>query len=321
MKERLDYIDRAKGILIILAVIGHIWQSGYIHNVIYAFHMPAFFVISGILLSYTKSYNKSRIKFILSRVYSFGIPLLFMEGLGCVTDILRHGITLNIKGYMYHTITMHFNDPNVWFLRELFLVEVLFVIVSRIIRSDKLNIAAAISLFAVSVILPEGNRYVNIIVSVFRYYLYFTAGFYGLKILKTKNIFAFVLSAVSVFIIAAVFGKRADGYLSLKNIALLVSGFIGTYAVIYAGQFKIPEKLSGALTKAGANTIIIYATHHLIYAAFGVLLGVTDYATTPIVKGLIILLAVVVVEVPVIYVINRWLPFLAGKHYRKKILK
>ena len=34
-------------ILIILVVIGHIWQDGYVHNFIYNFHMPAFFVISG----------------------------------------------------------------------------------------------------------------------------------------------------------------------------------------------------------------------------------------------------------------------------------
>ena len=49
-KNRLDYIDRAKGILIILVVIGHIWQSGPVFNTIYVFHMPAFFVISGLLL-------------------------------------------------------------------------------------------------------------------------------------------------------------------------------------------------------------------------------------------------------------------------------
>ena len=42
--KRLDYLDRAKGILIILVVIGHIWQSGPVFNVIYSFHMPAFFV-------------------------------------------------------------------------------------------------------------------------------------------------------------------------------------------------------------------------------------------------------------------------------------
>ena len=52
-KNRLDYIDRAKGVLIILVVVGHIWQSGKVFNTIYFFLMPAFFAISGLILGIT----------------------------------------------------------------------------------------------------------------------------------------------------------------------------------------------------------------------------------------------------------------------------
>ena len=55
MAIRLDYLDKAKGILIILVVIGHIWQSGPVFNIIYAFHMPAFFFISGLFSKKTVS--------------------------------------------------------------------------------------------------------------------------------------------------------------------------------------------------------------------------------------------------------------------------
>ena len=65
MKERLDYIDRARGVLIILIVIGHVWQSGPVFDVIYAFHMPAFFIISGMLMAYTGSYQKPFGKFMV----------------------------------------------------------------------------------------------------------------------------------------------------------------------------------------------------------------------------------------------------------------
>lgn len=50
MKERLDFIDIAKGILIVLVVVGHVWQSGPVFDTIYAFHMPGFFIIGGMLL-------------------------------------------------------------------------------------------------------------------------------------------------------------------------------------------------------------------------------------------------------------------------------
>lgn len=60
MKERIDYYDRAKGLLILLVVIGHVLQYAnpeynivpYIlaQSLINSFHMSAFFVISGMLL-------------------------------------------------------------------------------------------------------------------------------------------------------------------------------------------------------------------------------------------------------------------------------
>lgn len=49
MKKRIDYYDIAKGIGILLVVIGHVKlkKYPYIQNFIYSFHMPLFFIISG----------------------------------------------------------------------------------------------------------------------------------------------------------------------------------------------------------------------------------------------------------------------------------
>ena len=54
-KQRLIWADSLKGILIVLVVLGHAIQGVYgedvesnrIWNIIYSFHMPAFFAISG----------------------------------------------------------------------------------------------------------------------------------------------------------------------------------------------------------------------------------------------------------------------------------
>lgn len=53
-KQRLDYIDAAKAIAIILVIIGHCYWVGAVprlRNIIYSFHMPLFFVVSGFSLS------------------------------------------------------------------------------------------------------------------------------------------------------------------------------------------------------------------------------------------------------------------------------
>lgn len=54
MKERIQYIDAMRGFAILLVVIGHLIQYNFedafhndIFNIIYSFHMPLFFFISG----------------------------------------------------------------------------------------------------------------------------------------------------------------------------------------------------------------------------------------------------------------------------------
>ncbi|MEJ7933713.1 acyltransferase family protein [Sphingobium sp. AN558] len=47
--SRLEWIDTARGIGIIAVVIGHVWTQGALRDAVYSFHMPLFFLLSGIL--------------------------------------------------------------------------------------------------------------------------------------------------------------------------------------------------------------------------------------------------------------------------------
>lgn len=47
MKKRIQYIDHAKGLAILLMVLGHIEIPEILKSEIYAFHMPLFFIVSG----------------------------------------------------------------------------------------------------------------------------------------------------------------------------------------------------------------------------------------------------------------------------------
>ena len=160
MTKRLDYLDRAKGYLIILVVIGHIWQSGPVFNVIYAFHMPAFFVISGILFQHTKADQRQFGPFLKSRLFAFGLPFIYIEILGILTDIVRHGVTLNIKGYLFNTLTFSFNDHNLWFIVDLFLIELLFYALVKVIKDKRILIITVCLLYAASRFLPRDNAYI-----------------------------------------------------------------------------------------------------------------------------------------------------------------
>lgn len=69
-KERLVWIDWAKAILIYLMVVGHCFPIAWENQLIYAFHMPAFFILSGFL--YRPHHWSKTLK-------SFLIPIVFFS--------------------------------------------------------------------------------------------------------------------------------------------------------------------------------------------------------------------------------------------------
>lgn len=50
MNKRVEWIDLAKGLGMLLVILGHcVCFGGIMHNAIFAFHMPLFFILSGIV--------------------------------------------------------------------------------------------------------------------------------------------------------------------------------------------------------------------------------------------------------------------------------
>jgi acyltransferase len=49
MNKRIGWIDIAKGITILLVIVGHTLIGYKVNDYIYAFHMPLFFICSGLL--------------------------------------------------------------------------------------------------------------------------------------------------------------------------------------------------------------------------------------------------------------------------------
>ena len=71
MEERKKNIDIFKGLLIILVVVGH-YDTDIVHDVIFLFHMPLFFIISGLLLK--KDHLMEGTKYIKTKIQNLMIP-------------------------------------------------------------------------------------------------------------------------------------------------------------------------------------------------------------------------------------------------------
>lgn len=315
--KRLDYIDRAKGILIVLMIAGHIWQHGYQYSLIYVFHMPAFFVISGYLLSLSKSYERGYGRFAAKKAYAFLLPYLFMDSLGIVHDIIRNGVLQNWKGYVYNIISLHTNDGDVWFLRTLLVIELLFPFFLYVLKKRPIMLLASVVMWAVSLFIISENIYIVILRRILTYFLPFTVGFCWGRAFSVRKLWALLVSLVFVPLSAFVNWRSIPLPFQMAQLLRMIASFGGTYLIIQLSMFFV-KPISSFLEHFGKNSIIVYCTHHVLYAAIGILIGYSDFKTITFLPGLIILLAVVILEIPIIYCINRWLPFLAGRHYRDR---
>ena len=83
MKERYDYADIAKGIGIILMVVGHTGAPRFITNWIYAFHMPLFFILSGWLTNWNIT---GFVGFCKNKVRSLLVPFMLYSIIVLIVD-------------------------------------------------------------------------------------------------------------------------------------------------------------------------------------------------------------------------------------------
>lgn len=70
VKNRIEWIDTAKGLGLIFVILGHL-HTPYISSWVYLFHMPLFFFLSGVTFSGGKYTFK---QFIVKRLKTLVIP-------------------------------------------------------------------------------------------------------------------------------------------------------------------------------------------------------------------------------------------------------
>ena len=126
--KRDKRIDIAKGILIMLMVIGHSGCPSYLGNLIYSFHMPCFFIISGMLLSdkyfdHISLFIRKRIKGLYIPFVKWSIIFLLFHNLFAKLYIYDNLYTFhNFTDKIIHIITLTGSEQllgGFWFLKEL----------------------------------------------------------------------------------------------------------------------------------------------------------------------------------------------------------
>jgi fucose 4-O-acetylase-like acetyltransferase len=134
---RVEWVDRAKGLGIALVVFGHVWrgllQAGrmpstshtFLDSLVYAFHVPLFFFLSGMFLQ--RSSRKAPLRFFADKLLTIAYPYV----LWC---FLQGAVSIWISDYTNTRQTWHGLRANMlqggygqfWFLNTLFLSALLY---------------------------------------------------------------------------------------------------------------------------------------------------------------------------------------------------
>jgi len=337
--KRIPYIDVAKGIGILLVVFGH---SGFpapeVNQWISSFHMPLFFLLSGILLSHTGAHEQPLGDTIKKKARTILVPYLWFS----VFSILFSAIldTATFAAYLPNALlqTVVFYGISVlWFLPSLFFGETVFLFIRK---HTSLPVTAFLSLVICLISVFVVNTYHYHYVTDFDSYLSLLGAYLISVFVRAGMAVAFLAlgyfshvlffqkehSQITYAALACLF-FAANLYFAFKNDAVDLNNMVFHDYRLYfpaaycGGMFLIC--LSAVLPAwkplifAGRHSLIIMATHMncrflgVCYAIGNIALSLLPFLGQP--GFMLVCTAVMIVlEVSAIYVINHYAPFIIG---------
>lgn len=320
-KERLTYLDVAKGIGILLVVIGHVYAFNrqivdrFFVIWLYSFHMPLFFIISGMLIAYKD--EKDIWKFVKKRIKGILIPYVFFSifsiiVFAIVNDFSREIFVQNVKATICGV-----GIDTLWFLPALFFGEVIFFVLRNLLKNK--YVICIIS----AIIYTLGNFMMKDygLICLFLGRICIAVGFimignYTMDLIRKRNMPWYGLIVIAIL---SVILSKINGLVDLNNLVFnnhilyLINSLIGTYLILEISKLIDIDEI----TYWGRNTLIVMATHlNIIYIVFNKILGIHSFGY---VTGMIVFVLLLAVERIIIYVINRYMPFLMGRKQKRGI--
>lgn len=142
--NRINWIDMARGYGILLVIFGHYSSNAQIKSIIYSFHMPLFFFLSGCVFKSTpprsfSSFIKHKLRTMVIPYFVFGLMILPGYMLSVYSTInasdVFHELLILIVQRRSHVL---------WFLACLFIVEILFWILHNSLSEKQCAVTVGI---------------------------------------------------------------------------------------------------------------------------------------------------------------------------------
>ena len=328
VKQRVQYIDIARAIAILATLMGHMNQFyrdslGLSHPqmlaFIYVFHMPLFFVISGILFSEKSFKETSFPKFLMKKIKTLVVPYLFLDITGGLINMLMNKTYSidTVKRILLNTLTIHPNVGADWFISALLIGEILLYFFLRYYRAV-FKYFVWIPFLMIYFYTPFYTHWINIFARGIIGFTFMLAGYFLKDYFKgdvNKRWDVIILSFIVTFVVCELNGQIDLWGCSIGNPVLcLAGGLAGSFWIIGLSK-HISSKL---MVFIGQNTITMMGTHMICLGLLWKLLSHTLFAAVPdllasVYGAVIFYLLTVALNLPIMYIYNRFLPFLIGR--------
>lgn len=147
MKQRITWIDRLRGIAMFSVVIGHVALPKETISLIYSFHMPLFFIISGMTLNDKKASETPLISTVTDKAKKLIIPYFWMSftvfPIWFVTFKLISETKTTLfqcfKGIFYGNNVEYYSGTSnaLWFLLALFFANIFYSVLVKLAKENE----------------------------------------------------------------------------------------------------------------------------------------------------------------------------------------
>lgn len=275
---RVEWVNYAKGIGIVLVVVGHVWRgvSGLatpgqgrvmtvVDTAIYQFHMPLFFFLSGLFVA--RSAQRPFGAFVLQKLKTIAYPYVIWTLIQAAVASRAGAAAHQRVGFLEVLKQLPYQPfQQFWFLYVLFLCMIAFSVLTKLRLGAIAILIVAIDFYVMRSLLPGMNW--GPLYQFSADFVYFAAGAAIAPILLsgiTRFAWPALLTAAAVqYTIIVALSARSPGLVLMNDVTLLAAIGIAASAAIAAALAKTPG--TSVLAFLGDKSLPIYVAH-VVFAA------------------------------------------------------
>lgn len=269
-KVRNDNLDIAKGFGILLVVMGHTlspFMDSYpivkwLCLIIYTFHMPLFFFVSGYVATKLVTKPISRMELFKQRVIRLIIPYLTWAVIYLPMKMIMSEHVRFTDEYKWYSFFLG-NNPNgqLWFLYVLFIISIIIIFFVNEKNITAFTVIFLIgSFFAPLIPFSVGFTSITLNFSLYQVGFFFLGTLVALRFdynKITQNTIAFIVSIIVFAAYTVLLWINMEQIWFLKAIAAAC----GIYIFLYLSALINKSKLKRPLVFLGKKSMEIYVLH------------------------------------------------------------